>query len=143
MTVGVIDTFSYFRMTTLIMALLTFRAADIFYRNTIHFTRLQVFMELFVNAIEFIPISLAIRKIHFRSPVTVDAPAHTKRRKLLYLVHLGDISMTGLALYLARTDMLGMVEVNMVRQVVNFHPFNLLSGLVVFPGCGIITGIAV
>ena len=52
-----IDTFSYFRMTTLIMALLTFRAADIFYRYTIHFTRLQVFMEFFVNAIEFIPIS--------------------------------------------------------------------------------------
>lgn len=143
MTVEIICTFSYFHMTTLIMALLTFRASDIFYRNTIHFTRLQVFMELFVNAIEFIPISLAIREIHFRGPVAIDAPAHAERRKLLHLVHFRDIPMTGLALHLTRTDMLGMVEVNMIGQVVNFHPFNLLSGLVVFPRSGIITGIAV
>ena len=41
----------------LIMAFLTLRSANIFNRNTIHFTGYQVMVELFVNAIEFIPVS--------------------------------------------------------------------------------------
>ncbi len=118
------------------MALLTFRAADIFNRNTIHFTSLQVFMEFFVNAIEFISVSLAIREIHFRGAVTVDTPAHAELGKLFYLIHFGDIAMAGLALYFACADMLGVVEINMVGQIMDLHPFNLFSRLVYFPEAG-------
>ena len=125
------------------MALLTFRAPDIFNRNTIHLPCFKVLMEPFINAIELISVPFAVREIHFRGAVTVNAPAHAERGKLLNLIHFSDISMTGLALYLARPDMLGMVEIHMIGEIVDFYPFNLFSRLVIFSGCRIIPGITV
>ena len=62
--------------------------------------------------------------------------------ELFHFVHLGDAAMAGLALYFAGADMLGVIEINVVRQVVDLDPFDLFAGLGIFAGFRIVAGIA-
>ena len=53
-------------MLILIVAFLALCSADIFYSYAVHFTALEVFVELFVNAVKFITGAVAlIIKINF------------------------------------------------------------------------------
>ena len=115
------------------MAFLTLRTPDVLHRNTVHLPGNEILVEPFVNAIEFISIvSIGIGEIHLGSTVTVYTPAHAEIGKLFYFIHLCDGSVTGLTLYFARANMLGMVKVNMVGQVVDLYPFDLFTGFGVF-----------
>ena len=58
------------------MALLTFRAPDIFNRNTIHLPCFKVLMEPFINAVKLISVPFVVREIHFRGAMAVNAPSH-------------------------------------------------------------------
>ena len=59
----------------LVVTFLTFRTADVLYRYAVHFTIFYIRMEFFVNAVEFISCTVAV-KINLGFPVTIDTPAH-------------------------------------------------------------------
>src|SRR5687767_53040 len=81
-------------------------------------------MELLINAVEFVAFCTIVIEINFCIAMTIDTPAHAQLRKLFHFIHFRNISMTGLALNIACFYVLGMIEVNMVRQVVDPYPFN-------------------
>src|SRR5688572_1613029 len=104
----------------LIMAFLTFCTANAFYGYAVHFIVLKIIMKLLINAVVFISGAGAlIQEIYFGLPVTVNTPAHAEISKLVNLRHFLDVSMTGLASKFAHLHMLAMVEINVIRKVVN------------------------
>ena len=107
----------------LVVALLTFDTTDILHCHAVHLTALDIIMELLVNAVKFIPGTVAVIEINFCLAVTVHAPTHAQFSFLLYFIHFLDISMTGLAGYISYFNMLCMVEINVVWQVMNLYPF--------------------
>ena len=125
------------------MTFLTFGTADILNRHAVHFTVFQILMEFLINAVEFIAIPRGIGEIDLAGPVTIDTPAHTQLCKLLHLIHLLDRAVTGLALYLARADMLRVAEKDMVGEIMDLDPFYRFTGLGILARFGIITRIAV
>src|SRR5436190_6067741 len=96
------------------MAFLAFDSANVLYANAIHSSRLEIVMELFVNAIKFISCAVSIVKIHLCLAMTVYAPAHAYFGKLFHLIHMGNRSVTGLTLYIACTDVLRMTEEDII-----------------------------
>src|ERR1700761_3372696 len=100
-------------------------------------------MGFFVNAVEFVAVPGGIAKIYFRRPMTIDTPAHAQLGELFHLVHLLDRPMTGLALYLARPDMLCMAKEDMIGQPVDLDPLYRFARLGIPAGLGVIAGIAV
>jgi hypothetical protein len=101
---------------------LTFEAADILYSNTVHFTAIDIIMEFFVNAIEFVAGAVVVIEIHLGLAVTVHAPAHALFSHLFYFIHLLDVSMAGLALHFSCIDVLGMVKIDKVGKVMDLNP---------------------
>src|SRR5690348_11653896 len=85
----------------LIVAFLALCSTNIFNSDTVFTVVLQVFMILFVNAIELVPLVSRIGEIYFGCAVTVNAPAHAQLCKLFYFIHFLYGTMAGLALYLA------------------------------------------
>src|SRR5215471_11722557 len=106
------------------MTFLAFEPANIINCNTISYSVFDLFMVFGINTIEFIAITLIVIKVDLGFAVAVDAPSHAQRCKLVYFVHCSNFSMAGLALLLACSHVLGMVEINMVRQVMYPDPFN-------------------
>ena len=104
------------------MTFLTFQSTDIFYSYTVHFARFDIVMEFFVNAIETVACTVCI-EINFGFAVTVDTPAHAQFSIAVYFIHFLDIAMTGLTLYITCSCVLRMIEINVVRKVVNLNPF--------------------
>jgi hypothetical protein len=92
----------------------------------------DVFVEFFINAVEFI-----IGELHLGIAMTIDAPAHAQVGKLVHLIHFGDITMARLALLLSNHHVLGVIKVNMIRQVMNALPFDRLT----VPGILLLIGI--
>lgn len=103
---SIICTSSHSHICTLIMAFLALQSADIFHGHAIHFVILDIVMELFVNAVEFVTGAVRVIEIDLGLAVTVHAPTHAQFRHLLHFVHRGDLTVAGLALYLSGTDML-------------------------------------
>ena len=91
------------------MTFLALCAADIFYSYAIHLATFQILMEFFVYTVKAVSF-----KIHLGCAVTIDTPAHCQRSKLFYFIHLCNISVTGLALYLTDNYVLGVVKINMI-----------------------------
>ena len=60
----------------LVVTFLTFQTTDVFHAYTIHFTRLQIIMEFFINAVELVSSAVAVVEGDFGFAVTVDTPAH-------------------------------------------------------------------
>jgi hypothetical protein len=120
-------------------------AADILHRYAVLRAVLQVLVEMLINAVELITaITRGIREVHLGRTVTVDTPAHTKWSELVYLIHLLDRPMTGLALYLTGLGMLGVVKIDVVGEIMDLDPFNRLGILgMISARFGIVTGIAV
>ena len=115
------------------MTFLTFCSADLFYCYAVHFTVPDIFMELLVNAVEFISIAgFLVVEIHFAFPVAVDTPAHTEFRKLFYFPHFLYGAMAGLTILLPNFHMLTVIEINVVGQVVNFYPLDWFARFVIF-----------
>src|SRR5690242_7093679 len=113
------------------MTFATFSSTDHLNCYTIILLILNVLVEFFVNAVKFISISFAIVKLNFGSTVTIDAPAHAQVCKLFYLGHVLNFSMTCLAGNLANFYVLGMVEINKIRKIVDLDPLDRLAWLVV------------
>ena len=67
-------------------------------------------------------------ELHLGRPVTAYAPSHAERLDLPDAVHGFYIAMALLALHFARNDMLGVVEIGMIREIVDFDPFNGFPG---------------
>lgn len=104
------------------MAFLTFCSTNLFNGHAIELAILHVFVELLVNAVESI-----FSELHLGLAVAVDAPTHAQVGKLLHFTHLLDFTMAGLAGHLAGYYVLGVVEINMVRQVMDLDPLNGLG----------------
>ena len=105
------------------MTFLTFEAANIVYRNAIHFTALYIIMKFLINAVELVPGAITGIKINLGFAVAVDTPAHAQIAELVNFIHILHRAMAGLTLYLARIYVLCMIKINVVRKVVNFYPF--------------------
>lgn len=128
----------------LIVALLALRSTDVFNGHTVFRTVFELFMELVVNAVEFVAIAAGgIREVDLGSAVAIDTPAHAQVSELFDLIHFLDRPVTGLALDLAGADVLCVAEEYMVRQVVDFYPFDRFAGLCIFLALGIVAGIAI
>ena len=81
------------------MTFLAFCSANLFNCYAIEFVILDIIVELFVNAVEFVTRAFfRIVKINLCFPVAVDAPAHAEFSKLVNFIHLGNLTMAGLAL---------------------------------------------
>ena len=104
---------------SLIVTFLTFGSTNLFHSYTIQLLIFQIFVEFFVNAVEFV-----IGKLHFGFPVTVYTPAHAQVSKLVYFVHFLDFTMAGLALLLTGFYVLGVIKIYVIGQVMNANPFN-------------------
>ena len=61
------------KCTLLIVTFHTFSTADLFYRYAVHFLVLKIFMELLVNAVEFI-----VSELNFCFPVAIYTPSHAE-----------------------------------------------------------------
>src|SRR3954454_10244998 len=101
------------------MTFLTFSTTDIFYSYTIHSVILNIFFILFVHAVKAI-----IFKLNFCTAVAVQTPTHAQGSKLEHFIIAGNLAMAGLALHSASVYMLSMIEINMIREIVNTHPRN-------------------
>jgi len=124
------------------MTFLAFGAADVFHRHGIHLAGTQVLMEPLIDVIEFVAfVSGAGRKVNPGCPVAVDTPAHAEIGELPDLVHLLDRAMTGLALNFSHLDVLGVIEIDEIRQIVDLNPFDRFAGPRVLSFCRIVTGI--
>ena len=84
-------------------------------------------MKLFVDAIEFIAFGAIVVELHLGFAVTVYTPSHAQVRHLLYLVHGLHFAVAALALHLAGIYVLGVAEINVVRQIVNLDPLDRLG----------------
>src|SRR5258708_12528936 len=115
------------------MAFLAFFTADILNSYAIHFASSQIFMEFFVNAVEFISISAGIREINLGRTMAVDTPAHAHICKLFHLVHFLDRTMAGLALYFTGTDMLCLADEYVVGKILHLCQFYRVCVLSVLP----------
>ena len=104
------------------MALLTFCSADLLNSYTVELLVLHVLMELLIDAVEFV-----VGELYLGLPVAIHTPAHAEVSKLVHLIHLLDLTVTGLALLLACIHVLGMVEINMVWEVVDADPLDRLA----------------
>jgi hypothetical protein len=104
------------------MAFLTFESTNILDSNTVHFMILIIVVEFLVNAVKFIACAIAIIEIHFCFAVTVDTPSHAQFSFLFHLMHFLDISMAGLALNITNSYVLRVVEIHVVRKVVDLYP---------------------
>jgi hypothetical protein len=102
-----------------IVTFLTLCAANLFHCYTIHLAVLYVVVKLLIHAVE--PIVL---KLNIGFSVTVNTPAHAKVAKLLHFSHLLNRTMTGLTLHAPYFGVLRVVEINVVRKVVNLDPFD-------------------
>ena len=98
----------------LIVTFLALQSTDILDGDTIHFTGLYIIMKLLVNAVELISGTVCI-EVYFRFTVTVNTPSHTQLRYLFHFIHCCDLTMTGLALYLACPHVLRVVKIHVVR----------------------------
>jgi hypothetical protein len=105
------------------MALGAFSSSDIFYADTGSFPG----FELFVKPCKFLVVSI-FSKLDLSLAVTFDAPAHAELLNLGDPVHRFHIAMAGFTVHFAGINMLGMIEVSMVREVVHPDPFNRLTG---------------
>src|SRR4051812_2858611 len=76
-------------------------------------------MEFLINTVK--PIVL---KLNLCSTMTIDTPTHTQFGKLVCYTHLLNFTVAGLTLNFTSFYVLRVVEVNMVRKVVNSIPFN-------------------
>src|SRR5437660_11124462 len=56
-----------------------------------------------------------------------DAPFHLERSRLIHHRHLRDVAVTGRAAD-AFVDMNAVIEIDVIRQIVDSHPFDWLSG---------------
>lgn len=104
------------------MAFLAFHSADVFHCYTIHFPRLIIVVEFFIDAVKLIAGAVIKVEVHFCLAVTVHAPAHAQFGRLGHHIHFLDIAVAGLAGYIAYAGMLGMVEIYMVGKVMNLDP---------------------
>ena len=77
------------------------------------------FLELLVIAV--------FSKLYLRIPVTGNAPSHAERLHLPDAVHSLYIAMALVALDLTRDNMLGMIEIDMIRKIVDLNPLNRFS----------------
>ena len=111
------------------MTFLAFGAADVFDGDGVFIAPLEVAGEFAVDAIEFVAVYAfgSLGKIDLGGSMAVDAPAHAEIGELPDLVHLLDRAMAGLTLHLAHPDVLGVIEIHVIRQVMYFHPFNWLT----------------
>ena len=116
------------QLLQLVVTFLTFCTADMLHCYAIHFMIFQIFMEFFVDAIEFISGAIAV-EVNLCFPVAIDTPAHAQLGKLVHFRHFLDITMTCLALLFAYFYVLAMIEINMVGQVVNFNPLNWFGAI--------------
>jgi len=109
------------RSDSLIVTFLALDAADIGHRYTVHLAIFNICMELLVNAVELVAGAVCV-EVDLGLPVTVDTPAHAQFRKLFHFIHFSDLTMAGLALYIAGSYVLRVIEVNMVGQVMDLYP---------------------
>lgn len=68
----------------------------------------------------------------FRIAVAVETPAHAQRLGLIHLIHLVNAAVAGDATN-AAVDVYAVIEVGVVRQVVNFFPFDRLASRLTLP----------
>ncbi len=101
------------------MALLTFRTAQFSFGYACAFT----FLDLVVVFLEYVVV-VVVFELYFRLAVTVNAPAHREGSELMYLIHFLDRTVTALALYLTYGYVLRVVEVYVIRQVVDLNPLD-------------------
>lgn len=118
----------------LVVTFLALGTAYFFYSDTpggIHVSVLKIVVVFLENAV--VPIFF---ELHLGFPVTVDTPAHAQICKLIHLPHFVYFPMAGLALYLTHFYVLGVVEVYVIRQVMNLYPFygTGLAGIPWFAG---------
>ena len=119
---------------TLVVTFLAFKPPDIIYSYAIPFPGFDLVVISFVDAVELVARSTCrVNKVHFRFAVTVHAPTHAKLGKLLHFVHFLDISMTCLTGDFSSNCVLRVVEVNVVRKVMDFNPFNWLASIFIRP----------
>ena len=85
----------------------------------------------------------AIGKIDFCGPVTIDTPPHAQLGKLVYLIHLLNGAVTGLALHFPGMYVLRMAEKDVIRQVMNFYPFHRFAIMRIFSFFRVVPRIAV
>jgi hypothetical protein len=100
------------------MTFLAFIAANGIHRYSVDLPTLKFIMDLLVMHIK-----LVVEELHFCFSVAVDAPSHAQVLNLYYTVHVLHLTMTFSAVKLANVHMLGMVEIGMIRKVVNPDPF--------------------
>ena len=108
--------------SALVVAFLTFRSSNILHRYTIHLACFDIVVEFLVNAIELITCTVVVVEINLCLAVAVNAPAHAQFSHLLHPVHFLDISMAGLAGYISNSYVLCVVEINVVRKVMDLDP---------------------
>jgi hypothetical protein len=127
------------------MAFLTFGPADVFDSHRVFFPGIEIPLQLVVDRIKPVPgfSCRAIWKVHTRRTMAVDTPTHAQWRKLANFIHILDRTMTGLALYLARADMLRMTKKHMIGEIMDADPFDGFSGVRIFSFLRIITRIAI
>ena len=101
------------------MALLTFKTTNIFYRYTFALTRLNFFVVFLKNAIVII-----VCELYLRLAVTVDTPAHRQRSRLMHLIHFMNVAVALLTLHLPYFYVLGVIEINVIREVMDLCPGN-------------------
>ena len=101
------------------MTLLAFKAADFLYRHFRAFAR----FDLFVVGLEALVVFI-IHELHLGLAVAVDAPAHAQRRVLVQFLHGLHRPVAGLALQFSDRNVLGVIEIYVVRQVVDTDPFD-------------------
>ena len=127
------------------MTFLTLETSDIFHFHTVHFTVFDIIVEFLVDAVELVTLGAVVIEVHIGLAVTVDTPSHAQIGHLFYFIHGSDLTMTALTLYITGTDVLGVVEINVVGQVVDFHPLYRLGfrRIPYFANCRIKTGVFV
>ena len=83
-----------------------------------------ILMKFFINAVELIAMAFIVAELNVCCTMAIDAPSHAQISKLLHLVHLLDLTVAGLTLHPAYLNMLGVVEINQVREAMDPYPFN-------------------
>src|SRR4051812_38697597 len=76
-------------------------------------------MKFLINTIKTI-----ILKLNLGGTMAIYTPSHTKLSVLISYAHFLHFTVAGLALHLTSLYMLRVVEVNVVRKVMNSCPFN-------------------
>ena len=77
--------------------------------------------------LELVALPFRIIEINLCLAMAIDTPSHAQVSHLFYLIHRGDLTVTALALNLSGSDVLRVVEVNMVRKIMDLYPFDRLS----------------